>query len=167
MMDKRETTDELVARLEAELPMWSDAKRIMTRLMMASDDGTWAGETNVIRAYAYQIATLAEELQKLQADAVEAQVEILAASCRALDKAHALLSVVAGVVKDGEQRMPIGVHGNDGIARYLTASFVKKCADWCEGEYEPHQSSAAAEVKQDGGLDHSYDLTTNKWRTET
>jgi hypothetical protein len=73
-----------------------------------------------------------------RSDERDAQDEILAAACSALDKAHALLSVVAGVVKDGEQRMPIGVHADEGgIARYLTASFVKKCADWVEGDYEP------------------------------
>lgn len=60
--------------------------------------------------------------------------------CALLDKAHALLSVVAGVIKDGSQRMPVGVHAPDGgVARYLTASFVAKCADWCENEYSPHE----------------------------
>ena len=63
----------------------------------------------------------------------------IATLCKALDKAHELLSAVAGVVKDGEQRMPVGVHANEGgVARYLTASFVAKCADWCENEYTPH-----------------------------
>jgi len=57
--------------------------------------------------------------------------------CEALDKAHALLSVVGGVVREGEQRMPVGVHGQEGVARYLTASFVQKCAAWCEDEYSP------------------------------
>lgn len=66
----------------------------------------------------------------------------IAALCEALDKAHALLSVVAGAVKDGQQCMPVGVHGEVGVARYLTASFVQRCADWCENEYTPHGHSS-------------------------
>ena len=62
----------------------------------------------------------------------------IATLCEALDKAHALLRAVAGVVRGGEQRMPVGIHAADGgIARYLTASFVQKCAVWCEDEYTP------------------------------
>ena len=73
-------------------------------------------------------------------DCCKVKNEEVATLVAALEKAHALLVCVAGVVRDGEQRMPVGVHapdGQGGVARYLTASFVKKCADWCEGEFSP------------------------------
>ena len=59
---------------------------------------------------------------------LEAKIEQL---CASLAEARGLLSAIAGAVKDGEQRMPVGVHGGRGVARYLTAAFVQKCADWC------------------------------------
>lgn len=51
--------------------------------------------------------------------AADAQDEILAAACRALDKAHALLAFV--VRYDGQ----------------CTPQFVAKCKDWVDGEYDP------------------------------
>lgn len=43
-----------------------------------------------------------------------------------IEDAKQLLSVIA---KAG---CPVGVHADAGIARYLTATFVQKCRDWCE-----------------------------------
>lgn len=58
-----------------------------------------------------------------------------------LEEAHKLLSAIAGAVNEGEQRLPVGLHAEGGgIARYLTASFVKRCADWC-AEASPHPQS--------------------------
>ena len=70
---------------------------------------------------------------------LEVKIETLRVAVR---EAHELLATVGGVIKDGEQRMPVGVHGTSGIARYLTASFVQKCADWCARNSIANKSGA-------------------------
>ena len=52
-------------------------------------------------------------------DAEDAQEEILAAACNALDKAHALIGFI--VRYDGQ----------------CTPQFIAKCKDWIDGEYDP------------------------------
>lgn len=52
--------------------------------------------------------------------AADAQDEIIAACCKALDKAHSLLDVI--VRYDGQVQTP---------------QFVKACKDWVDGEYDP------------------------------
>jgi hypothetical protein len=52
-------------------------------------------------------------------DAADADEEILAAACKALDKAHALLSFI--VRYDGK----------------CTPEFVAACSEWVDGEYDP------------------------------
>ena len=84
-----------------------------------------------------EIKAMGERIAELEA-ALREQDRQFADLVVVLDKAHALLSSVAGVVRDGEQRLPVGIHAEGGgIARYLTAAFVRRCADWCDGEYEP------------------------------
>ena len=84
-----------------------------------------------------EIKAMGERIAELEA-ALREQDRQFADLVVVLDKAHALLSSVAGVVRDGEQRLPVGIHAEGGgIARYLTAAFVRRCADWCDGEYSP------------------------------
>jgi hypothetical protein len=58
-----ETTEELRARLNATIPMYAEAKRIHARLMTAGDDGSWAGETDLVKVVMYATAILAAELR--------------------------------------------------------------------------------------------------------
>ena len=86
------------------------------------------------------IAELTTRVDVLEA-ALREQDRQFAGLVVVLDKAHALLSSVAGAVRDGEQRLPVGIHAEGGgIARYLTAAFVRRCADWCDGEYSPGEN---------------------------
>ena len=57
--------------------------------------------------------------------AADPQDEIIAACCKALDKAHSLLSVIAKY--DGTVQTP---------------QFVKACKDWVDGEYDPGTHTA-------------------------
>lgn len=57
--------------------------------------------------------------------AADAQDEIIAAACKALDKAHSLLGVIARY--DGKVQTP---------------EFVAACKAWVDGEYDPGERGA-------------------------
>ncbi len=64
-----ETVEELDARLERDMPMYGEAKRIQAKMMLAGDDGSWAGELDPVRVMISATAILAKELDALQKSA--------------------------------------------------------------------------------------------------
>lgn len=70
-----ETAEALEQRLRGELPFYARAERIHTKMMLAGDDGSWAGETDVAKVMVYATAILAEELEVFAKNPTEGNEE--------------------------------------------------------------------------------------------